>query len=57
MSGMPADPIVAVEHFEANVDATLTGVCTAASDPGPVGPLTKAHDPTLANLALPLRLK
>jgi len=54
---MPADPIVAVEHFEANEDATLTGVRTAASAPGPVGPLTKKHDPSLANLALPLRLK
>jgi hypothetical protein len=57
MSGMPADPIVAVEHFEPNEDATLTGVCMAASDPGAVGPLTTANDPALAHLALPLRLK
>jgi hypothetical protein len=56
-SGQPADPIVAVEHFEANEDATLRGVCTAASDPGPVGPLTMTQDPALGHFVSPLRLK
>jgi len=49
--------MVASEHFEANQDATLPGICNAAADPGPVGALTTASDPGLVNLALPLRLK
>jgi hypothetical protein len=51
-------PVVAVEHFEANEDATLPGNCKpVASDPGFVGVLTTTSDSTLANLAPPLRLK
>ena len=50
--------IIKAEHFEANEDATQRGVCTAPTfDSGPVGVLTTASDPALANLVLPLRLK
>jgi hypothetical protein len=51
-------PILAVEHFEVNEDATQPGTCNLVSvTPGAYGVLTTATDPALANLALPLRLK
>jgi hypothetical protein len=51
-------PVLSYEHLDASDDATLPGVCMPY-DVGnaSLGVLTMASDPTLANLALPLRLK
>jgi hypothetical protein len=54
----PQVPILAFEHFEVTDDATLPGICRPmAMGTAPLGVLTTATDPALANLSLPLRLK
>jgi hypothetical protein len=50
--------VLAKEHFDAGQDATAAGACQPF-DVGafPVGPATTALEPSLATLALPLRVK
>jgi hypothetical protein len=50
-------PIGAIEHFEANEDATLAGHCSPASGAGSLGLATSVSDPLVATLQAPLRLK
>ncbi|MGH9140719.1 MAG: hypothetical protein ACRD2I_06215, partial [Vicinamibacterales bacterium] len=57
-SGTAQIPILAVEHFEANEDATQPGTCMPYDvGTASLGVLTTATDPGLDHLALPLRLK